>query len=163
MAHRYDSSWEFAANSVEYLNEAYDLFARGVAKGQDVAVLTGGMVAIINELHGRAINEDNDRRREAGVPVVRNGHRRFVVHAVGYHMTKPVIVDGRYTRSEKITLGPGTVHGFESAQAASDYVYTVTRKLGNHDVTITVDGAEVTATKLKGLARKEYAARLVRA
>jgi hypothetical protein len=52
---RYDNSWDFTTSTDEYLVETFNLFASGVDKGQDVALMLSGMKAIVDESHGRAL------------------------------------------------------------------------------------------------------------
>ena len=101
--HRYATGWEFAASTDAYLIRTFDLFAASAAKGQDVQLMTSGMAAIVDEMHGRALSEESRRRREAE----QGSSKRFQVLSVPYYFTKPRVVDGRYTRSEKITTTSG--------------------------------------------------------
>jgi len=52
---RYDSSWEFATDTDAYLTDTFQLFGAALAKGQDIELMTSGMNAIVEELHGRAL------------------------------------------------------------------------------------------------------------
>ncbi len=156
--HRYATGWEFAASTDAYLIRTFDLFAASAAKGQDVQLMTSGMAAIVDEMHGRALSEESRRRREAE----QGSSKRFQVLSVPYYFTKPRVVDGRYTRSEKITTTSGNARGFDTAQAASDHVYTLATKIGNHDISIHVDGREISRSALKRMARAEHNARSTR-
>lgn len=99
---RYDNGWDFTSRSDAFLRETFDLFA---TDSHD-AIYQGGMRAIIEEAHGRALEVDAAR------PVTRIEAVRMT--ASGSATTRGVCTSGVVRRGHLVECGAKAVATFDA-------------------------------------------------